>query len=65
MADQEILAGPGKTTEDSETPGLIVYGNVGMTMQTVLSYTGMGQVPGALGPPPRLTSEVQDSCCST
>ena len=64
MADQEILAGPREPTEGSETLGLIVYGNVGTTMQTVLSYTGMGQVPGARGPRPRLASEVQDSCCS-
>jgi len=54
MADQEILAGPGETTEDSEPLGLIVYGNVGMTVQTVLSYTGTGQVPGAREPRPRL-----------
>ena len=54
MADQEILAGPGETPEDSETLGLIVYENVGTTMQTVLSYTGTGQVPGARGPRPRL-----------
>ena len=65
MADQEILAGPGETTEDSETLGLIVYGNVGTTMQTVLSYTGTGRVPSAPGSPTRLASAVQNSGCST
>jgi hypothetical protein len=48
MADQEILAGPEKTAEDSGTLGLIVYGNVGGNMQTVLSYSATVQVPGAL-----------------
>jgi len=48
MADQEILAGREETAEDSGTLGLIVYGNVGGNMQTVLSYTATGQVPGAL-----------------
>ena len=44
MGDQEILAGPGEIAEDSGTLGLTVYGNVGADMQTVLSYTGTGQV---------------------
>ena len=48
MADQEILAGPEETAEDSGTLGLNVYGNVGGNIQTVLSYTATGQVPGAL-----------------
>jgi hypothetical protein len=48
MADQEILAGPEKTAEDSGTLGLIVYGNVGGNMQTVLSYSATVQVPSAL-----------------
>jgi len=42
MADQEILAGSEETAEDSGTLGLIVYGNVGGNMQTVLSYTDTG-----------------------
>jgi len=42
MADQEILAGPKETAEDSGTLGLIVYGDVGGNMQTVLSYTATG-----------------------
>jgi hypothetical protein len=42
MADQEILAGLEETAEDSGTLGLIVYGNVGGNMQTVLSYTDTG-----------------------
>ena len=48
MTDQEILAGPKETLEDSGTLGLNIYGNVGGNMQTVLSYTATGQVPGAL-----------------
>ena len=48
MADQETLAGPEETAEDSGTLGLIVYGNVGGNMQTVLSYTDTGQVPEGL-----------------
>jgi len=48
MTDQEILAGPKETAEDSGTLGLNIYGNVGGNMQTVLSYTATGQVPGAL-----------------
>ena len=48
MTDQEILAGPEETAEDSGTLGLIVYGNVGGNIQTVLSYTATGQVTGAL-----------------
>jgi hypothetical protein len=48
MADQEILAGPEDTAEDSGTLGLIVYGNVAGNMQTVLSYSATVQVPGAL-----------------
>ena len=48
MADQQIIAGPEKTAEDSGTLGLTVYGNVGGNMQTVLSYTATGQVPSAL-----------------
>ena len=48
MADQEILAGPEETAEDSGTLGLNVYGNVGGNVQTVLSYTATGQVPGSL-----------------
>ena len=47
MTDQEILAGPKETAEDSVTLGLNIYGNVGGTMQTVLSYTATDQVPGA------------------
>ena len=47
MTDQEILAGPKETLEDSGTLGLNIYGNVGGNMQTVLSYTATGQVPGA------------------
>ena len=48
MTDQEILAGPKETAEDSGTLGLNIYGNVGGNMQTVLSYTATGQVQGAL-----------------
>ena len=48
MTDQEILAGPKESAEDSGTLGLNIYGNVGGNMQTVLSYTATGQVPGAL-----------------
>ena len=48
MTDQEILAGPKETAEDSGTLGLNIYGNVGGNMQTVLSYTATGQVPSAL-----------------
>ena len=48
MADQEILAGPAETAEVNGTLGLNIYGNVGGNMQTVLSYTATGQVPGAL-----------------
>jgi hypothetical protein len=48
MADQEILAGPEETAEASGTLGLIVYGNVGGNMQTVLSYNAAGQVPSTL-----------------
>ena len=48
MADQEILAGPEETAEDSGTLGLNIYGNVGGNVQTVLSYTATGQVPGSL-----------------
>jgi hypothetical protein len=48
MTDQEILAGPEETAEDSGTLGLNVYGNVGGNMETVLSYTATGQVTGAL-----------------
>ena len=48
MTNQEILAGSGEVAADSETLGLIVYGNVGGNMQTVLSYTNTGQVPGGL-----------------
>jgi hypothetical protein len=48
MADQEILTGPEETAEDGGTLGLTVYGDVGGNMQTVLSYTATGQVPGAL-----------------
>jgi hypothetical protein len=48
MADQEILVGPEKTAEDSGTLGLNIYGNVGGNVQTVLSYTATGVVPGAL-----------------
>ena len=42
MADQEILARPEETAEDSVTLGLNIYGNVDGTMQTVLSYTEPG-----------------------
>jgi len=48
MADQEILAEPAETAEVIETLGLNIYGNVGGNIQTVLSYTETGQVPGAL-----------------
>jgi hypothetical protein len=48
MADQEILVGPEKTAEDSGILGLNIYGNVGGNVQTVLSYTATGVVPGAL-----------------
>ena len=48
MADQEILVGPEETAEDSGTLGLNIYGNVGGNVQTVLSYTATGMVPGAL-----------------
>ena len=48
MADQEILAGPEETAENSGTLGLNVYGNVGGNVQTVLSYTATGQIPGSL-----------------
>ena len=48
MADQEILAGPAETAEVNGTLGLNIYGNVGGTMQTVLSYAETGQVPSAL-----------------
>ena len=48
MTDQEILAGPKETPEDSGTLGLNIYGNVGGNMQTVLSYTATDQVQGAL-----------------
>ena len=48
MADQEILAAPEETAEDSGTLGLNIYGNVGGNVQTVLSYTATGVVPGAL-----------------
>ena len=48
MADQEILAGPEETAEDSGTLGLNIYGNVGGNVQTVLSYTATGQVPDSL-----------------
>ena len=44
MGDHEMLAGPGEIAEDNGTLGLTVYGNVGADMQTVLSYTGTGQV---------------------
>ncbi len=48
MKDQEMLAGSGEIAEDSGTLGLTVYGNVGADMQTVLSYTGTGQVQSSL-----------------
>ena len=48
MADQEILVGPEETAEDSGTLGLNIYGNVGGNVQSVLSYTATGQVPGSL-----------------
>ena len=48
MADQEILAGPEETAENSGTLGLNIYGNVGGNVQTVLSYTATGQVPDSL-----------------
>ena len=48
MADQEILVGPEETAEDSGTLGLNIYGNVGGNVQTVLSYTATGLVPGSL-----------------
>ena len=48
MTDQEILAGPKETAEDSVILGLNVYGDVGGNVQTVLSYTATDQVPGAL-----------------
>ena len=48
MADQEILAGPAETAEVNGTLGLNIYGNVGGTMQTVLSYAETGQVLSAL-----------------
>ena len=48
MADQEILAAPGETAEDSGILGLNIYGNVGDNVQTVLSYTATGQVPDSL-----------------
>ena len=45
MTDQKTSAGLG---EIAGTLGLTVYGDVGGTMQTVLSYTVTGEVPGAL-----------------
>jgi hypothetical protein len=48
MADQEILAAPEETAEDSGILGLNIYGNVGGNVQTVLSYTATGQVPDSL-----------------
>jgi hypothetical protein len=48
MTDQKTLAGLGDIAEASGTLGLTVYLDVGGNMQTVLSYTGTGQVPGAL-----------------
>src|SRR5262245_18254475 len=43
-----MLAGSGEIAEDNGTLGLTVYGNVGADMQTVLSYTGMGQVQSSV-----------------
>jgi hypothetical protein len=48
MADQEILAAPEETAEDSGILGLNIYGNVGGNVQAVLSYTATGQVPDSL-----------------
>ena len=48
MKDQEMLAGSGEIAEDNGTLGLTVYGNVGVDMQTVLSYTGTGQVQSSV-----------------
>ena len=48
MKDQEMLAGSGEIAEDNGTLGLTVYGNVGADMQTVLSYTAMGQVQSSV-----------------
>ena len=48
MKDQEMLAGSGEIAEDNGTLGLTVYGNVGADMQTVLSYTGTGQVQSSV-----------------
>ena len=45
MTDQKTSAGLG---EIAGTLGLTVYGDVGGNMQTVLSYTVTGEVPGAL-----------------
>ena len=48
MKDQKMLAGSGEIAEDNGTLGLTVYGNVGADMQTVLSYTAMGQVQSSV-----------------
>ena len=48
MTDQEILAGPKETLEDSGTLGLNIYGNVGGTLQPVFTSSDMGQGSGAL-----------------
>ena len=48
MADQEILAGPEETAEDSGTLGLIVYGIGNGTLETVFTNSNVGQGSSAL-----------------
>ena len=48
MADQEILAAPEETAEDSGILGLNIYGNIGNGSLSTVFSNDISQIPNAL-----------------